>query len=231
MITFLGFDTVVLHYRYSSDNNKIFELFYKAGIKNFIFLFDYDPTIDSISIMRYKIKQFKESAVRSAPYRIKIKCIFNLILTSGAAFNDDISRLFVSRKNRILFLSLPMFTADNYDSIARDVNHLLYKKHVTLVFTSFEKIIETSSLDFCVKFINNPRIHLAVELNYLFSPEKQDFFNSVLKSGSGVLPDISGDIFNYAGILASADNILEKYGKKNYYKLCSQINHSSLALI
>ena len=231
MITFLGFDTVILHYRYNSDNNKVFELFYNVGIKNFVFLFDYDPRIDSISIIRYKFEQFKKSVLESTSYRVKIKCVFNLILTPGAAFNDDISRLYINRKNKTLFLSLPIFTDKNYDSIALDINHLLYKRHVSVVFTSFEKVIETSSLDFCLKFINNPRISLTVDLNYLFSPDKQHFFKSLLVSNSNILPDISSDIFNYAGLIASADNVLEKYGKKSYYKLCSQINHSSLVLL
>ena len=181
--------------------------------------------------MRYKTEQFKKSILESVAYRVKIKCVFNLILTPGAAFNRDISRLFANRKNKSLFISLPLFTDVNYDSIARDINHLLYKKNISVIFTSFDKIIETSNLDFCLKFINNPRISLAVDLNYIFDPNKTKFFNSVLTNNSNILPVISSDISNYAGALAAAEHLLEKYGKKNYYKFCSQVNRSSLALI
>lgn len=231
MSQFIGFDTVVLHYRNNSDYNTVFELLHSGGIKNFIFIFDYDPRIDSISLMRYKFGQFKKSLLASVDYRIKIKCVFNLILSHGAAFNDNISRLYANRKNKTLFLTLPLFTEINYDSIALDVNHLLYKNNITIVISSFDKIIETSSLDFCKKFINNPRIALSVDMNYLFNPMKQKFFSDVLLSNSKILPSISKDISNYAGVFDSANNILNKCGKKDYYKLCSQINHSSLTLI
>ena len=230
MITYLGFDTIVLHYR-NYFNNSIIDLLYSVGIKNFVFLFDYDPLIDSISIMRYKFEKFKKDILNAVAHHIKIKCVFNLIISPGVAFNKDISRLYSNRKNKTLFLSLPMFTDTNYDLIAKDINCLLYKNNITLVISSFEKIIETTNLEFCQKFINNPRIALSVDINYLLDPMKQNFFDSLLKSNSNILPNISRDVSNYAGILKSTDNILNKYGKKNYYKLCSQVNHSSLTLI
>ena len=230
MITYLGFDTIVLHYRNYFDNS-IIDLLYSLGVKNFVFLFDYDPLTDSISIMRYKFEKFKKDILNSVTHRIKIKCVFNLIISPGAAFNKDISRLYANRKNKTLFLSLPMFTDTNYDLIARDINHLLYKNNITLVLSSFEKIIETTNLEFCQKFIKNPRIALSVDINYLLDPMKQTFFKSLLQSNSNILANISRDGANYVGILESTENILNKYGKKDYYKLCSQINHSSLFLV
>lgn len=233
MLSFLGFDTIVIHNynRFVLDANQMFELFYNVGIENFIFAFDFDPRIDSITIMNHNFKQIKQSLLEATSYRVKIKCIFNLIISPGAAFNNVLPRLYSNKTNNVLFLSLPLFTDINYDPIALDINHLLYKRKITTVFSSIEKIIETSSLDFCVKFLNNPRIAFTVDINYLFDPSKEKFFNCVLNSKSNILPSISGDMFSYAGVLASADNALSKYGKKKYYNLCSQINRSSLSLI
>ena len=231
MVPVLGFDTIIVHYRSYSDNNYIFELLYNIGIKNYIFLFDYDPRCDSISVMRYKANQFKKSVLASVRYKIKIKCVFNLVLTPGAAFNDNISRLYPNRKNQILFLSLPIFTDKHYDSIAHDINYLLYKRKIKVVFSDFDKLIETTSLDFCNKFINNPRISLLVDINYLFDPAKQKLFKSVLSADSNILLSISKDISNYVGVLASFNNVIEVHGRKNCYRLCSQINHTSMAFI
>lgn len=233
MLSFLGFDTIVIHNynRFVVDSKHMFELFYNIGVENFIFAFDFDPRIDSVTIMNYNFKQIKQSLLNSTSYRVKIKCIYNLMISPGAAFNNVIPRICSNKSNNVLFLSLPLFTDVNYDPIALDINHLLYKRKITTVFSSIEKVIETSSLDFCIKFLNNPRIAFTVDINYLFDPSRENFFNRLIDSKSNILPCISGDMFNYAGVLASADNALSKYGKKKYYNLCSQINRSSLTLI
>lgn len=233
MLSFLGFDTLVIHNynRFVLDSHHMFDLFYNAGIKNFIFAFDYDPRFDSITIMKYEFNQIKKSVLETTSHHVKVKCIFNLIMSQGVALNKDIPRLCSSKTSNALFLSLPLFTDTNYEPISLDINHLLYKRKLTTVFSSIEKAIETSSLDYCMKFINNPRIAFTVNINYLFDPSKERFFNNILNSKSNLLPSISGDMFSYAGVLAEADNALDKYGKKKYYNLCSQINHSSLKLL
>lgn len=233
MLSFIGFDTIIIFYnrQTADDIVAIITLLYKIGIKNFIIVFDFDPLIDSISIIRSKIDNFNKSIRLVIPNRIKIKYTFNLVMSQGVAFNDAVQRLYANRKNKTLFLALPLFVDNNYDPIAIDINHLLYKRKITTIFTSFEKIIETSSLKFCMKFIENPKISFTVDINYLFNPEKQRFVNSVLTSNTLILPSISNSVSNYAGILSVADNALEIYGKKKYYNLCSQINHSSTKLV
>lgn len=233
MQTYIGFDTITVFYnrQTADDINKIIELFYKLGIKNYIIVFDFDPLVDSITIMRYKSENFSKNLRTTISHRVKIKCILNLLLSQGAAFNDSVKRLYANRNSKSLFITLPLFIHKNYEPIAHDVNHLLYKRKDITVFTALEKLIETSDLSFCMKFIENPKISFTIDINYLFNPDKQKLFNSLLTNNVQFLPSVTGNVANYAGILESANNALEIYGKKKYYKLFSQINHSSEILV
>ena len=227
MISTLGFDSIAIHInRFSSDIPQALEYFYSLGIKNFLFIFDYDPLIDSIAITKNRMQKFKHTQKLSI-LRMNIKCAFNLCITQGAGFNESIQQIYCNKKSKSLLVSLPLFTDKNYDPIALDINHLLYKKSTFLTFTHFEEIVESSSIDFCLKFINNPRIGLSIDLNYLLDPQKEIFVRKILDNNNLTLPSISRDISNYAGTLASANFIIDKYGKKSYYKLCSQINKAS----
>lgn len=228
MINSLGFDTIVIHRdRFYSDIDCAIESLYSFGIHNFLFIFDYDPLTDSVAILKSKLNEFKNFHTKASSRRVKIKCALNLNISAGIAFNDSISQLYASKNTKSLFVSLPLFTDDNYDPIALDINHLLYKKSVFLILSSFEKIVESSNLDFCSKFINNSRIGLDIDLNYLFNPQKDDFFKRLLNSRSMIFPSISKDFGNYAGLLESANLAIDNYGKKAYYGLCSQINKAS----
>lgn len=228
MITSIGFDTVVISYhRNNFDLEQIFALLYELGVKNFIFLFDYDPRIDSIAIFKERFNKLK-CYTKSISSRVKTKCAFNLHICQGAAFNNSITRLYADKNSKSIFVSLPMFTHNNYDPIALDINHLLYKKSTFPIFTSFEKIIETAGLDFCLKFINNSRIGISIDMNYLLDPKKHNIFSLIIKSNTLILPSFSNHVSNYAGIASSVDYAIESYGKASYYKLCSQINKSSL---
>lgn len=227
MITSLGFDTIVIHTnRFYSDIDQAIKTFYSFGIRNFLFIFDFDPLCDSIAITKSKMNEFK-NIVKISPLHVKIKTAFNLSISPGAAFSDSINQIYANKKFKALFTSLPLFTNTNYDPIALDINHLLYKKSSFLVFTDFEKIVETSSIDFCSKFITNSRICICTDLNYLLDPQKKIFFNRILKANCLILPSISKDLANYVGALKSSEFIIEQYGKKAYYNFCLQINRAS----
>ena len=226
MLNSLGFDSLALHVNnFNSDINEAIIFFRTLGIKNFLMIFDYDPLNDSIPILKSKIIEFKKIHTRNM--RINLKCAINLHLSQGIGFNNQVSRLYCNKKSKALLITLPLFTDTNYDPISLDINNLLYKKSSFLIFSSFEKIIESSSLDFCLKFINNPRIAVAVDLNYILNPQKSAFFHKILSSGSLIIPSISKDIAYYAGALPSTLFAIDKYGKKDYFRLCTQINKAS----
>lgn len=231
MINLLGFDSIAIYVdRFYSDINYALTEFYRLGIKNFLFIFDYDPSADSIAIIKSKMNHFKALHSKLPSLRIHVKCALNLYINQGSAFNSSVNQLYCNKSSNTLLVSLPLFTDTNYEPISHDINHLLYKKSSFLVLTSFDKIIETSSMNFCSKFINNYRIGLALDINYLFNPEKALLFKSILNNNCPIIPTITQDMANYAGALASADFILNMHGKKEYYRLCSQINKASLKI-
>ena len=231
MLTSLGFDTLIIHLdKFHSDIGQTFDFFYDLGIKNFLFIFDYDPLCDSISLKKSKMNKFKELYAKSASRKIKIKCAFNLHISEGASFNSSLSSIYCNKQARTVFLTLPLFTDCNYQPIALDINNLLYKIKAYPIFTSFEKTIESSNLNFCSKFINNSQIGISIDLNYLLNPQKENVFKELLKSNTAIFPSITQNLSNYAGIYASTEFIIKNYGKKDYYALCSQINKGSLKL-
>ena len=228
MLTSLGFDTVAIHIdRFNSDIDDTIEFFYNIGIKNFLFVFDYNPLCDAVAVFKYRMKQFKNIHTKGSLIRIKIKCVFNLHISQGAGFNASINQLYAAKNPNTLLVSLPLFTDNNYAPIALDINNLLYKRSVFLIFSSFEKIVESSSIEFCSKFINNPKIGILADLNYLFNTEKEIIFNKLLETRSFIIPSISQEFANYAGALAASEFAINKYGKKAYYNICSQINKST----
>ncbi|MBE6533748.1 MAG: hypothetical protein E7678_02090 [Ruminococcaceae bacterium] len=228
MITSLGFDTIAIHAdKFYSNIPQTLKIFYEFGIKNFLFIFDYDPLCDFIPIIKAKMNEFKDFYKRNSTLRINIKCALNLHISHGAGFNNSIDKLYCNKKSNALLIAMPLFTDKNYDPIALDINNLLYKKSAFIILSSFEKIVESSNLEFCSKFINNPRIGISADLNYILNPEKEIFFNQVLNTNTLFLPSLSQDVGNYAGALSSADYAIKKYGKKKYYYLCSQINKAS----
>ena len=232
MITSLGFDTILIHYgAFSNDITSTFELLYPLGIKNYIFLVDYDPTFDSIPILKARLKELKKLYSDTSSHNVKIKCALNMHICNGSAFNPSIDQIYANKKSKALFIVLPLFADINYQSIALDVNHILYKKSALPIMTSFDKILESTNYDFCSKFVHNSKIGLGVDINYLLAPKNQSLFNDVIKSRSLIIPSISHDISNYAGIKASTEFIIDQYGKKSYYAICSQINKCSTKIL
>ena len=226
MLTSFGFDTIAIHVnRYNSNFIETINFFYSLGIKNFLLIFDYDPLQDSLSIIKSRMNEFKKLYKPSV--RGKLKCAVNLHISPGSGFNDTVDQIYCNKRSRALLSTLPLFPDKNYDQISHDINNLLYKKSTSLFFASFDKTVESSSLEFCSKFINNPRISLTVDINYLFNPQKQPFFNNILTHSCPVIPSISQDISYYVGIAEYINFAIENYGKKDYFRLCSQINKAS----
>ena len=226
MLTSLGFDTIVVNNREYDNENLclLLDLFCKCGIKNFIFLSDFDLERNSFRLEHDKIIDFKNRISTVVPYTIHPKVFFNLYVTNGFSSNKDIKRCYSVKKNRFLFAQLPMFTDINFDLIAHDLNNLMYRQKSFPVFSSFDTILNTASDDFCKKLINNKNIGFCFDINYIFDPKNVELFSSVLNSKAFILPMISHNISNYAGILKSAEFFMGIYGNSNYHKLCSLIN-------
>ena len=75
MLTSLGFDTIVVNNRQYDDDDLclLFDLFCACGIKNFIFLSDFNFENDSFSIERDKIISFKNKVSSVTNHKINSK--------------------------------------------------------------------------------------------------------------------------------------------------------------
>lgn len=225
MIASLGFDSIIVNNNRFDDENlsRLYEVFVPCGIKNFIFLFDFNISINSISLTFEKIKNFKNHLSNLSPRGIHNKVFCNLIFDKGSSFNPYLNRLFAVKKNKSVFISLPLFTDLNYESIAQDLNNLVYRLKSFSILSNFDMVVETSSFEFSQKLLGVPNIGTCLDINYLFDPQKLEIANSLIKSKALFIPSVSRDILNYVGIMNEADFFLEMIGKKNYYTLCSHI--------
>ena len=225
-MTSLGFDTIVIHNHWY-DNDSLSELlntFSYYGIKNFIFLSDFDFSLNSLSVENEKLNNFKARFSKaSLPRGVFCKAFYNLSIDKGSAFNKDIKRVYSVRKYRSLFVNLPLFTETNHELIAQDINHLIYRQKAFPVFSHFDGIINTTSKEFYSKLIKNTSVGFAMDINYIFDPNNASVILDMIKSKALIVPMIAHHNSNYVGVLNEAEFFMEKIGKKNYYQLCTQM--------
>ena len=145
-------------------------------------------------------------------------------VVGGFSLNKDLQRFYAIKKQKSLFAELPLFTDNGFDNIAYDLNNLIYRKKSFAVFTSFDTVINTASKDFTEKLISNNKIGFSLDINFMINPNNASLLLELVESRAMILPAISHDLSNYAGVLNSAEFLVEIIGKKKYYQLISQIN-------
>lgn len=225
MLTSLGFDTVIINNGdYDSQSLAfLFELLSKSDIKNFVFASDFDLSQNSFSLENQKINNFK-AYLKNISFRgIHNKVFYNLIFSQGATFNDEFKRLYAVKKYNSLFITLPIFTDTFYESLAADINHMIYRHKAFPVILNFDKILDTASEDFCDMLINTSHIGFGLDVNYIFDPAKLRYIDKLLCKGSMIIPTICHHMSNYVGIMNEAESFMENIGKRKYYQLCAQI--------
>ncbi len=225
MLTSLGFDTVIINNcDYDSQSlTFLFELLSKSDVKNFVFASDFDFAQNSFSLENQKIDNFK-SYLKNISFRgIHQKVFYNLILSQGSIFNDEFKRVYAVKKYNSLFITLPLFTHTYYESLATDINHMIYRHKAFPVIMNFDKILDTASEDFCDMLINTSQMGFGLDVNYIFAPAKLTHIEKLLRKGSLIFPTISHHASNYVGIMNEAEAFMENIGKRNYYQLCTQI--------
>ncbi len=231
MTTSLGFDTVIVNNRmYDTESlSLLFNQLLKHDIKNYIFLSDFDFINNSFSLEADRIKKFKVLLKDITPYGVHTKICYNLNFEHDVSFNKELKRLYAYRKNSSLFISLPtMLDLKIYDSFSIDLNRLIYRLNAFPLCVDFDKVIETSNMDICMRLLKNPRIAFGFDLSYLFSPEKLDFLKTLIQNNSLVIPTISQDILQYEYLDYFYEKLLDNIGKEKYYQLCTKINKCSI---
>lgn len=229
MSTSIGFDTLIVNNRaYAEDDLlALFELFVPLGVKNFVFLFEFDLAATSFLRVEQKISPLKELLSRITPRGVHSAVRLSLVFDKGVSFNSALPKLYTSRTKKSLFVSLPIFPQTDDNAFATDLNRLIYRSGSFPVFTSFQNITETASSDFSFKLLSTPS-GFGFDLNYLLRTDHPDLTRTLIDSNVFILPFISHELSNYVGIVNEISYFKETTGKNEYYKICSQINRCSV---
>ena len=221
----IGFDTLIVNNRFyaEDDLSKLFELFVPLGIKNFVFLFEFDLANTNLLRVNKKITLLEDLLSRITPRGIHTTVKPELIFDSGVSSNSDISKLYASRSKKSLFVALPIFPPIDDNGFATDLNRLIYRSSSFPIFTSFHNIVETAPEDFTTRLLSTPS-GFGFDINYLLRTDRKDLTSMLINNTSLVLPMISHELANYVGIVNEVSHFKETYGKTEYYKLCSLIN-------
>lgn len=225
----IGFDTLIINNRFYSEDDlsKLFELFVPLGIKNFVFLFEFDLANTNLLRVNNKISLLNELLSRITPRGVHSAVKLELIFDNGASSNSDLSRLYSSRSKRSLFVALPMFPNTDDNGFATELNRLIYRSGSFPIFTSFQNITETAPTDFTARLLSTPS-GFGFDLNYLLRTDRQKLTRTLIANNALILPIVSHELANYVGIVNEISYFKETYGKNEYYKLCSQINRCSI---
>lgn len=229
MSTSIGFDTLIVNNRaYAEDDLlALFELFVPLGVKNFVFLFEFDLAATSFLRVEQKISPLKELLSRITPRGVHSAVRLSLVFDKGVSFNSALPKLYTSRTKKSLFVSLPIFPQTDDNAFATDLNRLIYRSGAFPIFTCFENIIRTAPSDFAHKLLATPS-GFGFDLNYLLRIDNRELARTLIASNTLVLPVISHELANYVGIVNETSCFKEVFGKNDYYKICSQINRCSI---
>lgn len=225
----IGFDTLIINNRFYSEDDlsELFELFVPLGIKNFVFLFEFDLANTNLLRVSNKISALEALLSTITPRGVHTTVKPELIFDSGVSSNSDISKLYASRSKRSLFVELPIFPQTDDNGFATDLNRLIYRSGSFPIFTSFQNITETAPTDFTSRLLSTPS-GFGFDLNYLLRTDRQKLTRTLIANNALILPIVSHELANYVGIVNEISYFKETYGKNEYYKLCSQINRCSI---
>ncbi len=221
-MTSLGFESILIaNYNYDDESlRRLFELLSPLGIRNFIFLFDFDFAQNSFAIQNQKLRDFEVRADKFLPRGFHAIAKHKLVLNEGCSFNKDFKRIFAYKKTHALFSTYPIFSESFRYDIAKDINQILYRHKCFTVFTEFNNVIETSSNNTYSKLFGISNIAFGFDINYVLNPDKLDIIEALLSNGNMFMPMITHDISRYAGILEQAEYFIKISDKKTYYDLC-----------
>ena len=128
-MTSLGFDTVLVNNRIY-DEDGILQLFNTLSVydvRNFIFLSNFDITVNSFSLESEKIKGFKAFLSKLAPRGIHTYVYYNTFFDKGLVHNKDFNRLYALKKKSSLFINMPLLSKAVYEELAADINYMMYR--------------------------------------------------------------------------------------------------------
>ena len=228
-MAYLDFDTLVVCNHNFSDSflSDFFPFFSELGIRNFIFTYDFDVANRSIPEGLRTFRTLKPYLHRFQPRGTRLYTAINVILDQDVAYGKDLLSLTLPNVDRI-FINLPIFTGHEW--LEADLGHLVYRKHLQPLFTSFERNAITYTNDMLERFSRLPKTVFCLDANYLVSLRAQSKLTRLLQANVSILPCISNRMSDYVGIWDGYADLKNRLGLPLYRSLCQSMRETSVAL-
>ena len=228
-MAYLDFDTLVICNNDFSEDFLLscFDFFHELGIRNFIFTYDFDVANRPVSTGLETLRTLKPYLQTLKPRGVRIYTAMNVILSKDVAYNKDLARLTIPHTDR-LFINLPLF--DEHPWLESDLAHLVYRKKLSPMFTSFERNAITYDDTTIERFSRLPGTVFCVDANYMFSLRSQAKLTLLLKAGARILPSISNKMSDYVAVLQGYEDLKSRLGVPLYRELCKNIWETGTAL-
>ena len=228
-MAYLDFDTLVVCNNDFSDPflTDCFPFFHELGIRNFIFTYDFDPANRSVAEGVRLFQQLKPYLHRFQPRNTRIYTAINVILDKDVAYSQDLRRLTLPHTDRI-FITLPIFTGNEW--LEADLAHLVYRKRLQPLFTSFERNAITYTDDMLERFSRLPQSVFCLDANYIFSLRAQAKLSELLRANVRILPCISNRMSDYVALFDGYADLKKRLGLPMYRTLCKTFREASVSL-
>ena len=217
-MAFLPFDSLVIA-------NQDFELqsvkdtlsfFSSCGIRKFIFLINFDRSRHTVAWIKDRKKLLDRLIDSVRPGGVFVQSFLNLELSEGIIYDPTVDRL-LSKHSSFLFVKAPLFCDESW--VDADLNHLLYKKKLIPILSSFEGNISTNSKSRIDQIFTSNAYWLSLDLNYLTAKDSELRIKQIISREIHILPCITHSLSNYAGILNAFDNMKTRYGSNLYTRM------------
>ena len=218
----LDFDyLLVLMHPFSKDSAKsTVDFFSQNGIRKFVFLVDVDLNLHSASWILDRIKQIKNELHSIRPYATSFYFAANVSMSKDVLFHPDIDRLRIGH-SRFLFLQLPCFIDEGW--IQSDLNHLLFKKNIGPIFTSFDMNLKSNPPSMTASCLSSNFYRVALDLNYMASPQGIASIKKILANEVPLFPIVSCEQSNYVGIMRRFEWLHTEIGDVYYHRFCRNL--------
>lgn len=228
----------LLDFNYLIVSNQIFDMaslektisfFGERGIRSFVWTVRIDLEHDSVANIRYRLATIKERLKMIRPRGVRILVCPDIYLRDGISRVLNLHRFTLRRSSKYLFGNLPLFEIS--DSLHADLNVMLFQKHLTPIYTSFENNIKTCANDICKRLIDSHAFIGCLDLNFLTALSSRRILLDMLDKNICFLPCISNDLSNYVGTHTAFQILENDLTQDQYVAFCRILRESKAKII
>ena len=218
----LDFDYLIITNQYFSTDSlrSTVQFFVERGIRKFIFTLDFNRELRTVTWIMDRLKRLDELLKSFRPRSVSFYVCANLTLTEGVLYDPQLRRLCIDRSN-LLFIQLPFFVDEAW--IRSNLNHLLFERKISPIFTSFENNLQTNPSSLLESCLRSSFYRFAIDVNYLTALDSKPFVARVIDERIPILPCVSHSLPNYVGVDSAFAQLRQSLGEAQYFQLCRTI--------